>query len=129
VRDRVRAQNQSAPDTEQCLSDGTRRQILQRSTAPEPQRLGDVAGAPDCLVHPSTAAIPNHHHSKHPRFSYNTRASAFTPRHKSKESKPLQVSNPLQPLSDLRESFCSCSLCSCCLDRFLPSSFLFPSEL
>jgi hypothetical protein len=50
---------------------------------------------------------PNHHHSKHPsfpRFSFNTRVSAFTPRHKSKESKPLQVPNPLQPLSDLRES-------------------------
>jgi hypothetical protein len=49
---------------------------------------------------------PNHHHSKHPsfpRFSFNTRASAFTPRHKSKESKPLQVPNSLQPLSDLRE--------------------------
>jgi hypothetical protein len=28
-------------------------------------------------------------------FSFNTRASAFTPRHKSKESKPLQVPNPL----------------------------------
>jgi hypothetical protein len=51
---------------------------------------------------------PNHLHSKHPsfpRFSFNTRASAFTPRHKSKESKPLQVPNPLQPFSDLRESF------------------------
>jgi hypothetical protein len=33
------------------------------------------------------------------------RHSAFTPRHKSKESKPLQVPNPLQPLSDLRECF------------------------
>jgi hypothetical protein len=35
---------------------------------------------------------PNHHHSKHPSFlsfSFNTRASAFTPRHKSKQSKPL----------------------------------------
>jgi hypothetical protein len=50
---------------------------------------------------------PNHHQSKHPsflRFSFNTRASAFTPTHKSKESKPLQVSNPLQSFSDLRES-------------------------
>jgi hypothetical protein len=51
---------------------------------------------------------PNHHHSKHPsfpRFSFNTRASAFTPRHKTKESKPLEVPNPLQPISDLRVSF------------------------
>jgi hypothetical protein len=75
---------------------------------------------------------PNHHHSKHPsfpRFSFNTRASAFTSKHKSKESKSLQVPNPLQPLSNFRERVCSCSLCSCCLDRFLPSSFLFPSEL
>jgi hypothetical protein len=31
---------------------------------------------------------PNHHNSKHPsllKFSFNTRASAFTPRHKSKD--------------------------------------------
>jgi hypothetical protein len=77
-------------------------------------------GTPDCSVRPSTAATPNDclvvegykypqpPHSKHPsfpRFSFNTRASAFTPRHKSKESKPFQVPNPLQPLSDLRESF------------------------
>jgi hypothetical protein len=49
---------------------------------------------------------PNHHNSKHPsllKFSFNTRASAFTPRHKSKESKPLQVPNSFQPPSDLRE--------------------------
>jgi hypothetical protein len=79
-----------------------------------------VAGAPDYPVRPSTAATPNdllvvegykyppnHHHSKHlnfQHFTFNTRASAFTPTHKSKESKPLQVLNPLQPLSDLRES-------------------------
>jgi hypothetical protein len=65
-------------------------------------------GALDCPVRPSTAATPNHHHFKHPsfqHFTFNKRASAFTPRHKSKESKPLQVPNPLQLLSDLRESF------------------------
>jgi hypothetical protein len=47
--------------------------------------------------------IPNHHHSKHPsfqHFTFNTRASAFTPRHNSKESKPLQVPNSLQTPSD-----------------------------
>jgi hypothetical protein len=46
---------------------------------------------------------PNHHHSKHPsfqHFTFNTRASAFTPRHNSKESKPLQVQNSLQTPSD-----------------------------
>jgi hypothetical protein len=49
---------------------------------------------------------PNHHKSKHPsllKFSFNTRAGAFTPRHKSKDqslSKPLKS---FQPPSDLRE--------------------------
>jgi hypothetical protein len=78
-------------------------------------------GAPDCQVRPSTAAFPNgllvvegykyppnHHNSRHQgflRFSFNTRASAFTPRHNSKESKPLQAPNSFQPLSDLRECF------------------------
>jgi hypothetical protein len=72
-------------------------------------------GAPDCPVRPSTAACPNgqlvvegykypnHHHSKHPSFqhsTFNTRASAFTPRHNSKESKPLEVPNSLQTPSD-----------------------------
>jgi hypothetical protein len=47
---------------------------------------------------------PNHHHSKHPsfqHFTFNTRANAFTPRHNSKESKPLQVPNSLQTPSVL----------------------------
>jgi hypothetical protein len=95
-------------------------------------------GAPDYPVRPSTAATPNGHvvvegykypHSKHPSFlsfSFNTRASAFTPRHNSIESKPLQAPNSFQPLKWLEREFRSCSLCSCCLDRFLPSSFLFP---
>jgi hypothetical protein len=68
-----------APDSLQCLSDG----------------------APDCSVHPPPVASltatlvvegykypPNHHNSKHPRFlniTFNTRALAFTPRHKSKD--------------------------------------------
>jgi hypothetical protein len=46
---------------------------------------------------------PNHHNSKHPsfqHFTFNTRASAFTPRHNSKETKPLQVPNSLQTPSD-----------------------------
>jgi hypothetical protein len=72
-------------------------------------------GAPDCLMRPSTDNLPNgwfggwgykypnHHHTKHPSFSdisLNTRASAINTRHNSKESKPLQVSNTLQTLSD-----------------------------
>jgi len=59
--------------------------------------LGDVAGAPDCPVHPSTDSLPNghfggwgykyhnHHHFKASKFSaiaFNTRALDFTPRHK-----------------------------------------------
>jgi hypothetical protein len=37
--------------------------VAQMSEAPTvgTQRLGDVAGAPDCLVRPSTAAFPNGH--------------------------------------------------------------------
>jgi hypothetical protein len=101
-------------------------------------------GAPDCLVRPSTAAFPNgllvvegykyppnHHNSKHPsllKFLFNTRASAFTPRHKSKDqslSKSQIHSNHLVTW----ESVCSCFFALLCLDRFLPSSFLFSSDL
>jgi hypothetical protein len=37
--------------------------VAQLSEAPtvEPQRLGDVAGAPDCPVRPSTDSLPNGH--------------------------------------------------------------------
>jgi hypothetical protein len=58
-------------------------------------------GAPNYPVHPSLAAFPNgflvvegykyppnHHNFKHPsllKFLFNTRASAFNPRHKSKD--------------------------------------------
>jgi hypothetical protein len=76
---------------------------------------------------------PNHHHSKHPsfqHFTFNTRASAFTPRRNSIESKSLQAPNLFQPLSDLRESFV-CVLCALVawIMHFLPSSFLFSSDL
>jgi hypothetical protein len=46
---------------------------------------------------------PNHHHFKASKFSdftFNTRAGAINTRHKFKESKPLQVTNPLQANSD-----------------------------
>jgi hypothetical protein len=132
---RVRAQARGAPNTEQCLSGAAPDcPVPLEDKASNGQKLlnpnGWVTwlvhrtvsgGAPDYPVRPSTAATPNgllvvegykyppnHHHSKHPsfpRFSFNTRASAFTPRHKTKESKPLEVPNPLQPISDLRVSF------------------------
>jgi hypothetical protein len=76
-------------------------------------------GALGCPVHPSTAALPNgclvvegykyppnHHHFKHPSFlsfSFNTRASAFTPRHKSKDQSLTKCQNLFQPPNDLRE--------------------------
>jgi hypothetical protein len=34
---------------------------LSEAPTVEPQRLGDVAGAPDCPVCPSTVAFPNGH--------------------------------------------------------------------
>jgi hypothetical protein len=95
-------------------------------------------GTTDCPVRPSTAACPNgplvvegykypppnHHHSKHPsfqHFTFNTRASAFTPRHNSIESKSLQASNSFQPLRDLRECFVRvlCALVLGSLSSFL----------
>jgi hypothetical protein len=152
MRDRAERRVRGAPNTEQCLSSAAMDYpVPLEDKAYNGRHLPNPNGWVTWLAHrtvrcahrhqpPPTAcwwlrAIntpPNHHHSKHPsflRFSFNTRASAFTPRHRSKESKPFQVPNPLQPLSDLRKSFCSCSLCSCCLDHFLPSSFLFLSEL
>jgi hypothetical protein len=80
--------------------------------------LGDMAGAPDCPVRPSTAAFPNGHFGgwgyKYPpqpegsKFSantFNTRASAFNTRHNKSESKPLQVPIPLKATVTRRESF------------------------
>jgi hypothetical protein len=49
---------------------------------------------------------PDHHNSKHPsilKFSFNTRASAFTPRHKSKDQSLSKSPKSFQPPSDLRE--------------------------
>jgi hypothetical protein len=49
---------------------------------------------------------PNHHNSKNPsllKFSFNTRASAFTPRHKSKNQSLSKSPKSFQPPSDLRE--------------------------
>jgi hypothetical protein len=157
VRAEVRAVARGAPDSKQYLSGATsdcpvpledkasNSQLLQNPNSWVTWLAHRIVsgGAPDCPVRPSTAATPNGYvvvegfkypqppplqASKFPALHIQYK-SAFTPRHKSKESKPLQVPNPLQPLSDLRESFCSCSLGSYCLDRFLSSSFLFPSVL
>jgi hypothetical protein len=70
-------------------------------------------------VRPSIAAIPNgllvvegykyhpnDHNSKHPsflKFPFNTKASAFTPRHKSKDQSLSKSPKSFQPPSDLRE--------------------------
>jgi hypothetical protein len=130
VRVEVRAVLRGAPDSEQCLSGTApdcpvplEDKASNGQKPPNPN--GWVTwlahrivsgGAPDCPVRPSTAAIPNgyvvvegykyppnHHDYKYPSFlsfSFNTRASAFTPRHNSKESKSLQVPNSLQTPSD-----------------------------
>jgi hypothetical protein len=73
---------------------------LVRAPTVEPQRLGDVAGAPDCPVRPSTDNLPNGHFGgwgyKYPQplyfkaskflaITFNTRALDFTPRYKSKD--------------------------------------------
>jgi hypothetical protein len=50
---------------------------------------------------------PNHHYSKHPsfqHFTFNTRASAFTPRHKLKDQSLSKCLSLFESPSDLRES-------------------------
>jgi hypothetical protein len=70
---------------------------------------------------------PNHHNSKHPsflKFSFNTRASAFTPRHNSKHQSLSKSQNSFQPPSDLRECVFVfiCALVAW-ISFFLPHSF------
>jgi hypothetical protein len=111
MRAEVRAVVRGAPDSEQCLSGAAPDCLVPlEDKASNGQNLPNPngwvtwlayrivsGGAPDCSVCPSTAAYPNgplvvegykyppnHHHSKHPsfqHFTFNTRASAFTPRH------------------------------------------------
>jgi hypothetical protein len=55
---------QGAPDSEQWLSGAPPNCLvapLIRAPTVEPQRLGDMTGALDCPVRPSTAAFPNGH--------------------------------------------------------------------
>jgi hypothetical protein len=150
VRAEVKAVVRGAPDNEECPSGvAPDCPVPLEDKASNGQKLPNPNGWVTWLVHRTVRCVhrqqpaptvnwwlraintPNHRHSKHPslqHFTFNTRASAFTPRHNLIESKSLQVPNPLQTPSDLRV-FCSCSLRSCCLDRFLPSSFLFQSDL
>jgi hypothetical protein len=110
VRTEVKAVVRGAPDNEQCLFGvATDCLVPLEDKASNGQKLPNPndwvtwlahrtvsGGAPDCPVCPSTSATPtgcwwlraintpNHHHSKHPNFqhfTFNTRASAFTPRH------------------------------------------------
>jgi hypothetical protein len=78
--------------------------------------LGDVAGAPDCPVRPSTDSLPNGYvvveGYKYPPTTttpsiqdFQTSHSiqelgAFNTRHNSKDSKSLLVPNSLQTISD-----------------------------
>jgi hypothetical protein len=133
----VRAAKLEGHRTIRCgtgLSGAARGQSLQRSTSSEPYRLGDVAAhrtrnnacpvahrtvrcthrqQPLQLLPRWSGAIntPNHHNHWHPSFSkitFNTRASAFTPRHISKDQ---ILSKPRIQLKHLVtcESVCSCS--------------------
>jgi hypothetical protein len=98
---RVRAAPEGAPDGEQCLSSAPKCQSSNDRNRQNPN------GWVTWLAHRTVRCVhrhtPNHHHSKHPSFSdisFNTRASAINIRYNSKESKPLQVPNTIQTLSD-----------------------------
>jgi hypothetical protein len=83
--------------------------------------LGDVAGASDCPVRPSTAEFPNDHfggwgykypqppHFKASKFSaiaFNIRALDFTPRHKQEiKSSPKSKDHSKQLVTSERERF------------------------
>jgi hypothetical protein len=116
VRAEVRAVARGAPDSEQCLSGAAPDcPVPLEDKASNGRQCPNPNGWVTWLAHrtvrcahqlqPSPMAMwwlraintPNHHHSKHPsfqHFTFNTRASAFTPGHNSIESNPLQV--PIQ---------------------------------
>jgi hypothetical protein len=121
MRGRAEPPVRGAPDCEECLSGAAPDcPVPLEDKASNGQKLLNPNGWVTWLAHrtvrcaprqqppPTAINTPNHHHSKYPsfqHFTFNTRASAFTLRHNSIESKPLQVPNPLQPPSDLRECF------------------------
>jgi hypothetical protein len=101
-------------------------------------------GTLDCQVCPSTAASPiatlvveGYKYPQPPqlqasKFSAHLiqyKSSSIHSKTQYKRSNPLRVPNSLQTLSDLWERDFCVHLGSCCLDRFLPFSFLFPSDL
>jgi hypothetical protein len=108
----VDCKSMDAPDSEQCLSGAALDcSVPLEDKASNGQKLPNSNGWVTWLEHRTVwlgvFIALNHHHFKHPsfqHFTFNTRASAFTPRHNLIESKPLQVPNPIQSPSDLRES-------------------------
>jgi hypothetical protein len=141
---RVRAAESEAHRTVRCHKKPTTPTIDYSRTltvgwrGSEPDSLQCLSGgAPDCLVRPSPAAfpnghlvvegykyLPNHHNSKHPsfvKFSFNTRASAFTPRHNSRDQS-LSKSQIHSIHLVTSESVCSCSFALLLLGSL--SSFL-----
>jgi hypothetical protein len=106
--------------------------------------VGWRGGAPDCPVRPSTTAFPNGllvvEGYKYPPTTTTPSIQVFWSFHSKQElvhslvdtNQKIKASPSPQNHSNhlvTWESVCSCSLCSCCLDHFLPSSFLFLSDL
>jgi hypothetical protein len=129
AEDRARAVG--APDSLQDLS-GAPPDSLEapqvRAPTVEPQRLADVAGAPDCPVHYATAAFQRpyfggwgYKYPNHPTFNgiqvfhlqHITRAIAFNSRHsKEIKSSPKSGITPNQIVtreSDIRVHLSSCA--------------------
>jgi hypothetical protein len=143
MRGRVRAHSQCAPNNEQELSGAAPDYpVPLEDKASNGQMLQNPNGWVTWLAHrtvwcahrqqPAPTVVwwlraintPNHHHDKHPSFlsfSFNTRASAFTPRHNSKDQSLSKSQIQLKHLVTCeREILCSFEL----LPLGLPSSFL-----
>jgi hypothetical protein len=140
VRGRVRAQCQSAPDCPVPLEDKTSNgQMLQNPNgwvtwlAHRTIRCAHrQQPAPTVVWWLRAINTPNHHHHhKHPSFlsfSFNTRASAFTHRHNSKDQSLSKSQIQLKHLVTCERDFCVL-LSYCLLDCLLPFSFPFSSDL
>jgi hypothetical protein len=118
ARAEVRAGVEGAPDSEQDLSGAPPDCLVaQLSEAPtvETQRLGDVAGAPDCPMHHTTEALtngsfggrgykypqpPHFNASKFSAIKPHTRALDFIPRQKQRDQILSQVQRSFQSNSD-----------------------------
>jgi hypothetical protein len=106
VRAEVRAVSRGAPDSEQCLSGAASDcPVPLEDKASNGRQRPNPNGWVTWLAHrtvrcahrqqPPPLQDPSFQH-----FTFNTRASAFTLRHNSIESKPLHVPNPFQSPSD-----------------------------